>query len=224
MTEPLQLMTFGHLQVEYDAQVLEPRGWTEQQSSWAAELLTGLPAGDVLELCAGVGHIGLLAIVGTSRHLVQVDADGHACDLARANASRAGAATADWSVEVRHGWLEDTLKPDERFVLVIADPPWVRSDETSRHPDDPLSAIDGGEDGLDSVRSCLAVIGRHLSPGGAAVLQVGDAEQAESVRAIVAEQPDLALRVVEHRTGPSGALVHLARQDRPNRLTTGERG
>ena len=207
-TEPAsKRTTFGHLEIEYDGDVLEPRRWTEHQSRWAAELLDELPEGDVRELCAGVGHSGLLAMAGTSRHLVQVDAGERACELARINADRAGAG----SVEVRHAELEKALEPEERFALVIADPPWVRSDRTGDHPDDPLSAIDGGHDGLDLVRSCLEVIGRHLAPEGAAVLQVGDRGQTESVAEYVAERPHLALRVDEHRLFDDGALVHLVR-------------
>jgi release factor glutamine methyltransferase len=202
-----QRTTFGHLEIEYDSDVLEPRAWTEHQSRWAATLLDELPAGDVLELCAGVGHIGLLAMAHSSRHLVQVDAGERACELARINAALAGAA----AVEVRHSQLEEALRPEERFALVIADPPWVPSERTDDHPDDPLSAIDGGHDGLDLVRSCLEVIGRHLAPQGAAVLQVGDRGQTESVAEYVAERPHLGLRVDEHRLFDDGALVHLVR-------------
>lgn len=200
-------MTFGHLEIEFDSRVLTPRPWTEAQSAWAAELLATLPPGDVLELCAGAGHIGLLAVAGSSRHLVQVDANEVACDYARSNAARAGR-----PVEVRHGWLEESLLPDERFALVIADPPWVPAAQTAQHPEDPLSAIDGGADGLDVVRSSLTVIDRHLAPEGAAVLQVGDRGQAEAVGTYVDARPHLDLRAVGHRVLDDGALVLLTRR------------
>ena len=212
-----QTTTFGHLEIEYDDRVLAPRPWTEAQSAWAAELLTELPPGDVLELCAGAGHIGLLAVAGTSRHLVQVDADQVAADFARANALRATSTpptsgeAPGWTVEVRHGWLEEALEAGERFALVIADPPWVRADQTDQHPDDPLSAIDGGPDGLDPARSCLDVIGRHLTAEGAAILQLGGLAQVEAVSRHLEQRPDLGLRVVEHRIFDDGAVVHLAR-------------
>jgi methylase of polypeptide subunit release factors len=107
--------------------------------------------------------------------------------------------------------MEEALDPGERFALVIADPPWVRSHETSEHPGDPLSAIDGGDDGLDAVRTCLAVIGRHLLPGGAALLQVGGPGQAEAVAEHVVRHRDLGLAVVDHAAVDGGALVRLAR-------------
>ena len=205
-------MTFGRLEIEYDDRVLRPRPWTLMQSAWAAELLGRLPPGDVLELCAGAGHIGLLTVVGTDRHLVQVDADVVACGFARANGARARGTGTGWSVEVRHGWLEEALSPGERFVLVVADPPWVPSAETSRHPEDPLPAIDGGPDGLDVVRTCLDVIGRHLTQDGAALLQVGSTEQAEAVAAYAEQHRRLDLRAVDHRAHAEGAVVQLTRR------------
>ncbi|MDN6412130.1 MAG: methyltransferase, partial [Yaniella sp.] len=66
-------LTFAGLIISYDHRVLEPRPWTEAQSSWAAELLAQAPAGPVLELCAGVGHIGLAAVQDSHRDLVMVD-------------------------------------------------------------------------------------------------------------------------------------------------------
>ena len=137
-------MTFGALTIAYDERVLRPREWTTTQSEWAADLMVTAPGGPVLELCAGAGQIGLLAVAISGRRLVCVDADGVACDYARANAVTAG--LADW-VEVREARLEEAVADDERFPVVIADPPWVSHEETVRYPDDPLTAIDGGDDG-----------------------------------------------------------------------------
>src|SRR5436189_110702 len=53
----------GGLVFLHDERVLSPRPWTEAQSAWARELLEVVPDGPVLELCSGVGHIGLLALL-----------------------------------------------------------------------------------------------------------------------------------------------------------------
>ena len=79
--------TLGGLDIAYDGRVLRPRAWTAAQSEWAADLLAVAPDGPVLELCTGAGHIGLLAIHGSARRLVAVDADPIACDYAGANAA-----------------------------------------------------------------------------------------------------------------------------------------
>lgn len=199
---------FGSLHIAYDARVLEPRAWTVAHSQWAADLLTSLPPGPVLELCAGAGQIGLLAVQGTGRQLVQVDANPVAGHYARRNAEAAGLGG---QVEVREGPMERSVHPGEEFALVVADPPYIPSAETSRHPDDPLTAIDGGRDGLAVVRTCLEVIAGHLSPRGAALLQVADDGQARAVDAHLRAHRELDLAVVGHRLVGRGALVHLVR-------------
>ena len=170
--------TFGTLTIAYDRRVLEPREWTAAQSEWVAELAVHAPGGTMLELCAGAGHIGILAAAISGRRLVCVDANAVACDYARANALAAGLAD---RVEVREGLLETALRDDELFPLVIADPPWVPRDLTWHYPEDPTSAIDGGADGLDVARACLTVVADHLVPGGVAVLQLGTSAQAETL-------------------------------------------
>ena len=199
-------MRFGSLQIRYDDRVLEPRPWTTAQSAWAAELIEQAPAGDVLELCTGAGHIGLLAIAGSDRRLVAVDASPTAAEHAADNAAAAGLAG---QVEVRLGQLDEVLDADERFAVVIADPPWVPRAETGRFPQDPLLAIDGGDDGLDVARLCLEVISHHLVPGGAAVLQLGTLEQVSALGDRVAEGG--VLRTGEVRKHDGGVLVRLDR-------------
>ncbi|WP_408897685.1 methyltransferase [Nocardioides sp. R1-1] len=168
---------FGPLTIGYDDTVLRPRQWTAAQARWAATLLRGLGEGPVLELCAGVGHIGLLAVHGTGRPLVAVDASPTACAWLRHNAEQN-----EIAVDVREAPLHDALRPDERFPLVIADPPWVPHDEIGRFPEDPVLAIDGGADGLDLARDCVDVAAAHLRPGGALLLQLGTVDQADRLR------------------------------------------
>ena len=204
MTEHL---AFGPLTIAFDERVLRPREWTAAQSAWAAELMATAPPGPVLELCSGAGHIGLLAVLVSSRPLVCVDASTAACDYARANAVAAGIAD---RVEVREGRLETAVRDDELFPVVIADPPWVPAADTGRFPEDPLTAIDGGADGLDVARACLAVVDRHLAPGGSAVLQVGTTAQVD----VLASEPSFAegrLAVVEVRQEERGVLVRIDR-------------
>jgi methylase of polypeptide subunit release factors len=192
---------FEGLAIQYDERVLAPRDWTAAQSHWAAELSGTAPPGAVLELCAGVGHIGLLAGRLTRRPLVCVDANPAACDLLRENARAAGQ-----GVDIREGPMDVVLHPAEQFPVVIADPPWVEHDQVGRYPEDPATAIDGGPDGLDLVRLCLTLIDRHLMPAGSAVLQAGPTH-ATAVRRLAAAYGDL--RVVEVRDFERGVLLRL---------------
>ena len=198
-----RVVDFEGLQIEYDERVLEPRPWTARQSRWAADLIRSAPPGPVLELCSGAGHIGLLAVTLAPRPLVCVDVDAVACAYLRRNAARAGI-----RVDVRLGPMDEVLEPDERFAVVVADPPWVASHEVGRFPEDPLTAIDGGADGLDLVRACLAVIHGHLVEGGHALLQTGP-DQPDAVSALVSSYDGLS--VAEVRVEERGALVRVDR-------------
>jgi release factor glutamine methyltransferase len=205
-SQQLSTTDFGGLSIASDDRVLSPRRWTTMQSYWAAELLRGSPPGRVLELCSGVGHIGLLCTALQPRDMVMVDADPQACALARRNATVNRLVA---SIDVRHGDLQDVIRADESFVGVIADPPWVPTAETGRFPQDPLMAIDGGVDGLAVAWSCLDVMARHLVRDGWGILQLGTHAQAERVAERCAEER-LGLEVRETRAYQDrGVLVRL---------------
>lgn len=193
----------GRLEIRWDPRILEPRPWTVEQSRWAARLLADLPDGPVLELCSGAGHIGLVAVCGSRRRLVCVDADPVATAYAEQNATRNGLTG---TVTVRTATVQETASDPERYVLVIADPPWVPSAETGRFPDDPLCAIDGGVAGIDLALECGRTAEAVLAPEGLLLLQLGAEDQ---VDAVVAASPGLS--EVERRVCSGGVLVLLRR-------------
>jgi methylase of polypeptide subunit release factors len=201
-----QTVDFGGLRIEYDERVLAPRPWTAEQATWAARLIRTAPPGKVLELCSGAGQIGLLAATLAPRTLVCVDASPVACSYLRRNAARA-----ELRVDVREGRMDEVLDRDEQFAVIIADPPWVASDEVDGFPEDPVTAIDGGADGLDLARSCVDLFARHLVLAGSALLQVGPG-QGGVVAELTAAHPELA--VVATRDFPRGTIVQIDRVSR----------
>lgn len=128
--------------------------------------------------------------------LVQVDRDPAACRWAARNAAANG-----WAdrVEVRCGTAGEVLAAGERFTVVVADPPYLRSDEVHRYPEDPPGAIDGGPDGLGSVRSVLVEVADHLAVGGSVLLQVRGAGQVGDLEGWLAHPASPALGVGEAR-------------------------
>jgi len=182
---------FGELDICFDATVLRPRSWTIAQSEWAAEVAADVEPGPLLELCSGVGHIGLVAASMTGRRLVQVDRSERACSLAAANATAAGI-----EPEIRNADLRAALGRHERYPLIIADPPYIPTLEVERHPEDPVTAIDGGLDGMDLVRTCIDLTAIHLTAAGVTILQLADRNQVAMVGELAS---DAGLRVAEAR-------------------------
>ena len=214
---PETTTAFGELEIAYDDRVLEPRTWTADQSRWAAELSTVAPDGPMLELCSGAGQIGLLAV---ARHRAAPGLRRPRPGRLRLRPRNADAAGLAHLVEVREGRLEEAVTADERFALVIADPPWVPRAETARFPEDPLVAIDGGDDGLDVARVCAQVAGRHLAAG-----RLGDPAarhpRAQAARFSDAAAGHSACWPARSATGERGVLVRIDRpRKRPRRSAT----
>lgn len=205
--EQPEVAVFGTLEVCWDKRVLRPRPWTTAQSYWAVALEPSCPDGPVLELFCGAGQIGLLVSVLTRRLLVQVDHHPVAAGYARRNATAAGVVA-----DVRMATVEDALAADERFALVVIDPPWVPAAQVPGFPEDPVGAIDGGPDGTALLVPGLEVALRHLLPGGHVVAQVGSAAQVEVVRDLLARRdpsgPAWTIRETREYL-PDGILVHI---------------
>jgi methylase of polypeptide subunit release factors len=161
----------------------------------------------LLEVGCGAGHIGLAAAVLSGSRLVQVDRDPAACRWAGLNAAASGCGD---RVEQRCGTAADVLAGDELFAVVIADPPYVPSDEVALYPEDPPGAIDGGPDGLDKVRSFVGDIAGHVAPGGSVLLQVRGAGQVDEIAGWLAHPASPSLVVTEARFyGDLRAVVRL---------------
>jgi release factor glutamine methyltransferase len=195
---------FGPVEISFDESVLRPRPWTLAQSEWAAELVGD---GAMVELGCGAGQIGLAATALSGRPLVQVDRDAGACRWAAHNAAANGCADL---VEHRCGTADEVLADDERFAVVIADPPYVPSAEVALYPEDPPAAIDGGADGLGLVRAFLTGAWRHLGPGASIVLQLRGLRQVAELETWLAHPSSPPLVVTEARTyGDLRALARL---------------
>jgi release factor glutamine methyltransferase len=155
----------------------------------------------VLDLGTGTGCLLLAALTefpnATGLGLDRVPA---AAALARDNAARLGLAdrarfaAADWAAPL-----------SGRFDLVISNPPYIERatipglmPEVARH--EPASALDGGPDGLDAYRAICAALPRLLAPGGRAVVELGQGQQA-AVTTIAAHA---GLRVVGCRVDLGG--------------------
>lgn len=210
MTSPPETTAFGPITVAHDADVLTPRPWTLVQAQWAAAVLRGSPPGPVLELGCGAGQIGLAIAAWTGRSIVQVDASQLACDLARRNADAAGIAS-----EVRNADLSSALHRGERFVLITADPPYVPTGRVNAFPEDPPASIDGGSDGLDVARQCVALAERHLVPGGTLLIQLCDAAQARALGAEINSSSPLEVHATWEIADTGALLLARALQAAP---------
>jgi release factor glutamine methyltransferase len=82
--------------------------------------------------------------------------------------------------------------PDERFDLIVANPPYVAARDPHLSQDglpfEPDLALTDGADGLSCIRRIVAEAPDHLVAGGILLIEHGY-DQAEAVRALLAAGP-----------------------------------
>ena len=170
-----------------DRRALIPRPETEQLVEIALEIAKGKTALKILDVGTGSGVIAItLALELPSAQVHAADLSPDALALATENAARHGLAE-----HTRFHQADLFPTNDTKFDLIIANLPYIPSDEVaSLSPEvhhDPLSALDGGPDGLDLVRRLIDAAPDHLAPAGALLLELG-AGQADAVNTLLADR------------------------------------
>jgi release factor glutamine methyltransferase len=194
--EPLQHLvgtaSFCGLEISVNRHVLIPRPETELLAEAGWQFLSTFDSRLATALDFGTGS-GCIAIALAAKcpgvHVVALDISKDALAAAQQNAARNHVAA---RIEFRHGDGFAALKSDERFDLIISNPPYIASEEIETlQPEvrdhDPRGALDGGADGLDFYRRLAVEAVRHLQPQGKLMVEFGDG-QAEAINAIFGAQ------------------------------------
>ena len=200
---PLQHLTgeqmFMGLRFVVNEHVLVPRQDTEILVEEAMrELHDGM---SVLDMCTGSGCI-LLSLLQYSNDCrgVGVDISPKALLVAQENAKLLGI-----TAEFREGNLFSALMPQEKFDLLISNPPYIESEiiptlmeEVRCH--EPQGALDGGSDGLDFYRRISLEAKPYLYRGARIFLEIG-CNQAEAVSGILIKEGYQDIEVVKDFAG-----------------------
>jgi len=154
--------------------------------SWIAELIVNgsleswLPAaGKALDLCTGNGSLAiLLAMTCPDIHVSACDISLPALAVASRNLDRHGLNS---QIELFEGDLWNALPEphdDNRFDLIICNPPYVNAHSMSNLPAEyhaePALALAGGDDGMDLIRKIIAGAPDYLSERGAILIEIGN--------------------------------------------------
>lgn len=129
---------------------------------------------NVLDLCTGSGCLAILA----SRNFPNARID--AVDISRDALDVAARNIADFGLEDRvmlhRGDLFGPIG-GRRYDLIISNPPYVDAEGMAGLPREcraePKLAFDGGADGLTVIRRILNEAGRHLTPEGGLLCEIG---------------------------------------------------
>jgi len=169
--------------------VLDPRPDTESVAALALSLLVNRRNETLrlLDLGSGSGALLCALLAELPRAFgVAVDLSPHAVLATRVNLARCGLSA---RAAILRGLWGRSL--GSTFDLVVANPPYVKSGEIDElSPEvrlhDPRLALDGGVDGLSSIREIAADAPRLLAPGGVVVLEVGLGQAREAASLLAA--------------------------------------
>lgn len=190
--EPLQHITgiapFRSLELAVGPGVFVPRTETEGVAQIAIDALRAVvdPEPIAVDLGTGSGALALaLAHEVPHARVIGVENAPEAFIWARGNRERLGLENARIVFDDLARALPEL---DGTVSVVVSNPPYIPAAAVPRDPEvrlfDPPSALYGGEDGLDVVRSLSATALRLLRSGGVLVMEHGELQGAD-IRALL---------------------------------------
>jgi len=178
--EPLQYIfgewDFMGMNFKVGHWVLIPRQDTETLCEHAL-ILAGLNEyKTALDLCCGSGCIGISMAHRGGLSVTLADIGSVPLRYAMENAHKNGV-----KAVIQQSDMFKSIRGS--FDMILSNPPYIPSGELAslqrEVKKEPIVALDGGEDGLDFYRCIARDYRKHLNPGGALLMEVGQGQAAD---------------------------------------------
>ncbi|HYQ92830.1 MAG TPA: peptide chain release factor N(5)-glutamine methyltransferase [Candidatus Competibacteraceae bacterium] len=190
---------FWSLELIVTPATLIPRPETELLVELALERIPQRGDMRIADLGTGSGAIALaIAKERADVEIIATDSSADALAIARLNARRLNIR----NVIFRQGDWCGALNQDERFDLIVSNPPYVAASD--RHLTDlrfePVLALVAGSDGLNAIRSLVAQVMNFFQPGGELLLEHG-CEQGRQVQELLHAQGFIKIQSYQDAAG-----------------------
>ena len=189
----LGVKEFWSLDFEVTPDVLIPRPETECLVEAALTMLSGPSPSQpwrILDLGTGSGAVIIALASEQPRHeFYAIDRNIQAVRVAHRNARRHQLG------EIIHffaaDWLAALNPKTSAFDMIVSNPPYIPSAvikglQPEIHDYEPLTALDGNDDGLECYNRIIGSAHQFLKPGGAILLEIGH-DQRDDVRRIAVD-------------------------------------
>jgi len=200
--EPLQYIIgeqffMGH-RFSVSPSVLIPRPETEILADKAIKYISENDVKNALDLCTGSGALAISIAKACPRvKITASDISEKALSVAKQNAK-------DLDVSDQVDYVESDLfsaLSKEVFDLIITNPPYIKTDDLAGlsreiREYEPLSALDGGADGLDFYRRIAMKARAFMSAGACLMTEIG-ADQANSIASIFTDAGFTAIEIIK---------------------------
>jgi release factor glutamine methyltransferase len=191
--EPLQHIVgsvdFCGLELLVGPQALIPRPETEMLVETLIETIGKQTSAKILDLCTGTGAIALALLhLCKNYQCIATDLYEKPLVLARANAEKHQLMS---RIEFRHGDLFKALRTDEKFDMIVSNPPYIPTHEIATlQPEvkfDPIQALEGGTDGLKIIREIISGAKEFLMKEGWLMFEMGHDQSDQVIQLLKAE-------------------------------------
>lgn len=161
---------------------LIPRGDTEILVETAIATIKDSGFNSVLDIGTGSGAIAVSIAKYTDTDVTAVDISGDALDIAKKNSDRHRA-----NVKFVKSDLFDNV--EGKFDVIVSNPPYIETEvidslEPQVKDFEPITALDGGKDGLFFYEKIVQNCHKYLHTGGYLMFEIGY-NQAEAVSSIM---------------------------------------
>lgn len=198
---------FWKSEFKLSPQTLDPRPDSETLIEAALKYADAPPA-TILDLGTGTGCL-LLSLLQE-----YPNATGLGIDISEEAAATASENAVALKLDARASFLAidwNDWQASAPFDLVISNPPYIAPEEIAGlEPEvtkyDPMTALVGGDDGLECYRSIAALLPRAAKKGGLVVLEIGHA-QADAVKSILALSGIAVIQTLTDLGGSDRAVV-----------------
>lgn len=194
MGKPIQYITnnqeFMKMKLYVDENVLIPQPDTEilveeilnicqKQSSCS---LQNKRSYRMLDLCTGSGAIGIsLAKYIENNHVIMSDISDKALEISKKNAMQN---KVEDKCEFIHSDMFENI--DGKFDIIVSNPPYIKTEVIKtldkQVQNEPIIALDGGEDGLEFYKSIIDQAYKYLNANGILALEIGYDQQQEVLK------------------------------------------
>ena len=157
----------------------------------------------ILDMCTGSGCIAIAcAEQFPNAEVDAVDLSFEALDVAEFNIERHQLTHRVFPIQ------SDlfTQLPQDQYDLIVTNPPYVDQDDIDDMPEEfrnePMLALEAGEDGLVLVKRILAQAGEYLTKNGVLICEVGN-----SMVHLIEQYPTVPFKWIEFKQGGDGVFA-----------------
>lgn len=176
--EPVAYITskkeFYNLELFVDKRVLIPRPETEMLVEEALNMAKSIESPVICDVGTGSGAIAIaIAYNNPDAEVFAIDSNIDCLDVAGINIRALGLGG---RIKLLHGNL---LEPFQKTAdIICANLPYVKHSDIDDNTCEPVSSLDGGDDGLEVIQILIQEYYRYLNAGGRLLIEIGYGQEA----------------------------------------------